>query len=149
MKKNIKYDTKRYSTLEGNFTQIANDVFRIIESPYQYTVYCYLCMRYNTVNQYAFPSIKTMVKDCNIGQTKLKSTLKELEDLGLIKKKQLKKENQSFANNIYYIFYPIIKEEEELVQKVISVEEVLKDISEGEKNYTKTIEIEDENDKEE
>ena len=146
-KKNIKYDTKRYSTLKNSFTQIANDVFKVVDNPYQFTIYCYLCKNYNGDYQYAFPSLKTIANDCNISVKKAQTTLKELEeDKGLIKKKHLKKEGQSYSNNIYYIYYPIIKEEEEIPNTDIPVEEVLKDIEEGEKEYNKIIEEEDDDD---
>ena len=133
-KTGIKYSTKRYSNLNANFTQIANDVFKIVENGNQFMIYCYLCYRYNNKYQYAFPSLDTIVKDTSASLSTIRRCIKDLERLGLIKIDKLEKsERQEYTNNVYYVYYPIVYEEEILMKKV--TEEQLRKIEEGEKDY--------------
>ena len=80
----IKYSLRRYETLQGNFTQISNSVLKIIDNCYQFTIYFYLCNMFNRDYGYAFPSIRTIATETHISVKKVQSTLKELEELGLI-----------------------------------------------------------------
>jgi DNA-binding transcriptional regulator YhcF (GntR family) len=107
-KHGIKYSVRRYSNLEKGFTQIPNDIFRIVESSYQLTVYTYLCYRYNRKYQYAFPSLKTIAEDTHVSVSTVRRVIKELEDLRLIKILKFDKKNTSYANNMYYVYYPVI-----------------------------------------
>lgn len=103
----IKYTVKRYSNLEKGFTLIPNDIFKVVETSYQLTIYTYLCYRYNRKYQYAFPSYKTIAEDTNTSISTVKRTIKELEDLKLIRILKFDKKS-GYANNMYYIFYPVI-----------------------------------------
>ena len=42
----IKYSLRRYDRLDGNFTQISNDIFKLTNGN-EFKVYCYLCSNYN------------------------------------------------------------------------------------------------------
>ena len=44
----IKYSLRRYDNLEGNFTQISNDVFKLTTGN-EFKVYSYLCCNYNLI----------------------------------------------------------------------------------------------------
>ena len=50
----IKYSLRRYDYLEGNFTQISNDVFKLTNGN-EFKIYCYLCSNYNRELGYSFP----------------------------------------------------------------------------------------------
>ena len=104
----IKYSVRRYSNLEKSFTQIPNDIFRVVESSYQLTIYSYLCYRYNREYQYAFPSLKTIADDTHVSLSTVRRVIKELEELRLIKILKFEKKKTSYANNMYYVFYPVI-----------------------------------------
>lgn len=135
----IRYSVRRYQNLEKNYTRLPNDIFKIVTSPYQLTVYTYLCFRYNRDYQYAFPSLKTIANDTNIGITTVKKVIKELEDLKLIKILKFDKNSSRYVNNIYYIYYPVIDFEtakqaiEEEFNDMLSKEQIaeLKEIEEG------------------
>ena len=135
----IKYSVRRYQNLEKNYTRLPNDIFKIVTSSYQLTVYTYLCFRYNRDYQYAFPSLKTIANDTNIGITTVKKVIKELEDLKLIKILKFDKNSSRYVNNIYYIYYPVIDFEtakqaiEEEFNDMLSKEQIaeLKEIEEG------------------
>ena len=73
----IKYSVRRYSNLEKSYTRIPNDIFKVVTSTYQLTVYTYLCFRYNRDYQYAFPSLKTIANDTNISLTTVKKIIKD------------------------------------------------------------------------
>lgn len=101
----IKYSLRRYETLQGNFTQISNSVLKIIDNCYQFTIYFYLCNMFNREYGYAFPSIRTIAAETHISVKKVQSTLKELEELGLISiLKFEEKVSNTFPNNIYKVF---------------------------------------------
>ena len=104
----IKYSVRRYANLEKGFTQIPNDIFKVVESSYQLTIYTYLCYRYNRKYQYAFPSLKTIADDTHVSISTVRRVIKELEDLRLIKILKFDKKKTSYANNMYYVFYPVI-----------------------------------------
>lgn len=135
----IRYSVRRYQNLEKNYTRLPNDIFKIVTSSYQLTVYTYLCFRYNRDYQYAFPSLKTIANDTNIGITTVKKVIKELEDLKLIKILKFDKNSSRYVNNIYYIYYPVIDFEtakqaiEEEFNDMLSKEQIaeLKEIEEG------------------
>ena len=57
-KKEIKIKIKRmsYKALDGNFTQIANTMFKYIPNGNNFKIYCYLCYRFNRDFDYSFPS---------------------------------------------------------------------------------------------
>lgn len=94
-----------YKVLNQNFTQVANSMFEYIEDVYAYKIYVYLCHRYNSDNEYAFPSINTIAKDCKISRGKVQNSLKYLEERRFIVK--FKRKNSEYMNNCYYINYVV------------------------------------------
>lgn len=70
---------------EVPFFQVENDVvdYEIFDDIYQFTAYTVLSRLANQKG-HAFPSNKTLAKMCYCGQTKIKETLKGLEEKGLI-----------------------------------------------------------------
>lgn len=94
-----------YKVLNQNFTQVANSMFEYIEDVYAYKIYVYLCHRYNSDNEYAFPSINTIAKDCKISRGKVQSSLKYLEERRFIVK--FKRKGSEHMNNCYYINYVV------------------------------------------
>lgn len=87
---------------------LPNDIFRIVNNSYQLTVYTYLCYRYNRDYQYAFPSLNTIAKDTHVSLSTVRRAIKELEDLRLIKILKFNNRNNSYTNNMYYVYYPVI-----------------------------------------
>lgn len=109
IKKNgIKYNVRKYINMKGNFTQIPNDVFLVIDNLASFKVYCYLCKMYNRECQYAFPTMEQIARDCNIGVATAKRSIKELRDLKLIEILKFENKTSRYANNSYRIFYPIL-----------------------------------------
>ena len=80
----ILYSLRRYENMDGNFTQISNDVFKLTNG-YEFKVYCYLCFNYNRELGYSFPSLTTIAKDTNMSVKTVTRCIKKLEELGLIK----------------------------------------------------------------
>lgn len=126
MSKRIKAKLKPYNSLKDNFTQVANSMLAYIHDPYTFKIYFYLCMRYNTNYNYAFPSLNSISRDCHIGITKVKESVKWLCDNKYIIKAKLK-DGDGYANNIYYVRYIEIDktklEEEFTEEKEIMYEE--------------------------
>lgn len=104
----IKYNVRKYINMKGNFTQIPNDIFLIIDNLASFKVYCYLCKMYNRECQYAFPTIEQIARDCNIGTSTVKRSIKELRDLKLIEILKFENKTSRYANNSYRIFYPVL-----------------------------------------
>ena len=125
-----------YKVLNQNFTQVANSMFEYIEDAYAYKVYVYLCYRYNSNNEYAYPSINTISKDCKISRGKVQSCLKYLEERRFIVK--YKRKGSEYMNNCYYINYVVEdKNRREREQEKI-IEAIEKSI-----NYTVPFTIDD------
>ena len=140
----IKYSLRRYDNLEGNFTQISNDVFKLTTGN-EFKVYSYLCCNYNRVLGYLFPSLNLIAKNTNMSRATVQKCIKQLEELGLIKIGKFENKISKYSNNIYKVFVPIIvkneieeKEDEEIKQML---DQIVKD-TEG-KIYTFTFEWED------
>lgn len=106
--KKVKAKLKPYNQLTCNFTKISNSMFFYIKDIYDYRVYAYLCIRYNSNYNYAFPSYSTIATDCNISLSKAKQCIKSLCQQGYIVK--AKYNNGGNVNNIYYIRYLEIDE---------------------------------------
>lgn len=126
MAKKIKVKLKPYNSLKDNFTQVANTMHQYIPDPYTFTIYFYLCMRYNSKYNYAFPSYSSISRDCKIGLTKTKASVKCLCENKYIAKGKIT-DKEGFCNNIYYIRYLDIDtekiQEEEESTLVIECEE--------------------------
>lgn len=107
----IKYSLRRYDSLDGNFTQISNDVFRLTNGN-EFKIYCYLCSNYNKELRYAFPSLNVISRNVNMSIPTVTKCIKRLEELGLIKISKFECKSSKYANNIYKIFIPIIVQDE-------------------------------------
>lgn len=142
---NIQYRVKSYATLERGFTQISNNVLRIVDNAYQFTVYYYLCKNWNRTYNYAFPSIRKIAKYCKMSTPTVQKALKGLEDKKLIAILKFdEKIYNSFPNNIYKIFYPIIEEEEEVYNIPQLTKEQVEQLENIEKGIYKIVEDENE-----
>ncbi len=136
----IKYSLRRYDRLDGNFTQISNDIFKLTNGN-EFKVYCYLCSNYNRELGYAFPSLNTISKNINMSVPTVTKCIKNLEELGLIKISKFECKLSKYTNNIYKIFIPIIVQDEMEDQEEKEIREVLDSIvkeTEG-KIYTFTV----------
>ena len=137
----ILYSLRRYDYLEGNFTQISNDVFKLTNGN-EFKIYCYLCSNYNKELGYSFPSLNTISKNTNMSVPTVTKCIKSLEKLGLIKICKFENKMSKYINNIYKIFIPIIvkndieDQEQDEIRKLL--ETVVNDV-EG-KIYTLKIE---------
>ena len=122
-KKEIKRKIKRmsYKALDGNFTQIANTMFKYIPNGNNFKIYCYLCYRFNRDFDYSFPSIQTIVKDTGLSKSTVTRGIKWLEEQRFIKK--YKKEGSEWMNNCYFIKYVVEELEEVESDEEIIVEE--------------------------
>ena len=99
---NIQYRVKNYAFLEGGFTQVSNSVLKIVDNAYQFTVYFYLCKNWNKRYNYAFPSIRTISKDCKMSVPTVQKAIKGLEEKRLVAVLKFdEKLYNSFPNNIY------------------------------------------------
>ena len=103
----IIYSLKRYEYLEGNYTQISNDAYKLTNGN-EFKVYSYLCMRYNKQFEYAFPSVRTIALDCNMSTKTVQKCIAKLEELKLIKILKFTEKTNQYANNMYRVYYPII-----------------------------------------
>lgn len=144
---NIQYRVKSYATLDGGFTQISNNVLKIVDNAYQFTVYFYLCKNWNRTYNYAFPSIRTIAKDCKMSTPTVQKAIKGLEDKKLVVTLKFdEKLYNAFPNNIYRIFYPIIEEEEKVYNIPQLTKEQVEQLDNIEKGlYKLQINEEDEN----
>ena len=129
-KKIIKVALKPYKELNTKFTQVSNFMRQYITDAYTFKVYFYLCERWNSVNNYAFPSIRNISKECSMSTQKVQNCIKWLIEEKLIVKKS-KEGYDGRTYNIYYINYIDI---DDVMEEVIASDE------------TKYIEIEVETD---
>lgn len=126
VKKSLKL--KPLHVLDGNWTKIANTMFKNIENIYAFKVYCYLCCRYNNQYQYAFPSLSTISEECHISLSSVKRAIKYLEDYRFVVK--YKRKEGEWYNNCYYVRYVVEDKEENHKQEeniIESLEEILAD----------------------
>lgn len=103
----IVYSLRRYENLEGNYTQISNDAYKLTNGN-EFKIYSYLCMRYNKKYEYAFPSIRTIALDCNMSTKTVQKCISRLEEIKLIKILKFTEKTNQYVNNIYRVYYPII-----------------------------------------
>ena len=102
--KKIKVALKPYKELNSKFTQVSNFMRQYITDPYTFKVYFYLCERWNSSTNYAFPSIRNISKECSIGTRKVQACITWLIGERLIVKKS-KEGYDGKTYNIYYINY--------------------------------------------
>ena len=142
---NIEYCVKKYSELSGGFTQISNNVLKIVDNAYQFTVYFYLCKNWNRTYNYAFPSIRTISKDCKMATSTVQKAMKCLEEKGLVVVLKFdEKLYNAFPNNIYRIYYPVIIGEEEVYNIPQLTKEQLEQLEKVENEIYK-LKVEDDN----
>lgn len=119
-----RYKLRPLYVLDGNFTQIANTMFRYIPNASDFKVYCYLCFRYNRDYQYAFPSLNTISNETCLGLTTVKKSIKWLEEKRFIVR--YKKQGDEWMNNCYYVRY-VVEDVEEVQKQVIKKFEEMMD----------------------
>lgn len=119
-----RYKLRPLYVLDGNFTQIANTMFRYIPNASNFKVYCYLCFRYNRDYQYAFPSLNTISNETCLGLTTVKKSIKWLEEKRFIVR--YKKQGDEWMNNCYYVRY-VVEDVEEVQKQVIKKFEEMMD----------------------
>ena len=135
---------RSYRGLDKEFTQVANSMIKYIKNGNQFKIYVYLCSLYNRNFDYAFPSLTTIAKECNMSLNTVKNAIKDLCELGYIKKGKYENDGGS-NNNVYYIKYIV----EEKIEKEIEVEgedekvTVVKDVDEEDIVIDTTIEYKD------
>ena len=98
-----RYKLKPLYSLDGNFTQIANTMFRYIPNGNDFKVYCYLCFKYNRQYQYAFPSLNTIANETCLSLSTVKRSIKWLESKRFIVR--YKRQGDEWMNNCYYVRY--------------------------------------------
>lgn len=86
------------------FVMIYHDFLEseILENHYQKLIYIYL-KRFADSDNICYPSLKTLSKLTKIGQTKVKQTLKELENKGVLTKENRMNSNGSKSSNLYVL----------------------------------------------
>lgn len=138
-KRKIIIRTRRvsYRGLDGNFTQIANTMFKYIPNGNDFKVYCYLCYRFNRDLDYAFPSLRTISKETCLNVKTVQKSIKWLEEQGLIKR--YKKEGSEWMNNCYFIKYIV----EELEEVDLDTDEIIEEFEDDENWQVQIIEVED------
>ena len=127
-KKEIKRKIKRmsYKALDGNFTQIANTMFKYIPNGNIFKVYCYLCYRYNIKYQYAFPSLTTIANDTCLSRKTVQNAVKWLEERNYIVK--YKRKESEWMNNCYYVRYVVEENQEQIQEEIVErLEEIVKE----------------------
>ena len=109
----ILYSLRRYDYLEGNFTQISNDVFKLTNGN-EFKIYCYLCSNYNKELGYSFPSLNTISKNTNMSVPTVTKCIKSLEKLGLIKMCKFESGTLKSIHNGYELYFPEIEKTQTL-----------------------------------
>lgn len=102
--------------MERGFTAMPNAVSDFYVKHPRFTptverVYRYLLRRYNADYGYAWPSWTKIIDDCNVSKGTVKTALKALEHLELIKRFKIENDN-GHDNNGYYFIKPIEDERE-------------------------------------
>lgn len=128
MSKTVKIKLVPYKKLDSKFTQVPDCMSDIIKNHYTFRVYYYLCRRYNSNYDYAFPTFEDIAQNCHMSLRKAKDCVKWLVDNKYIVKKKFNN-GSGFLNNIYYIRYAHI-DKDELVEAIDVEEEMELEIEE-------------------
>lgn len=93
------------ATDQRPFTIIYNDFLEseLLDTYYQKLVFIYL-KKFADSNNQCFPSHKTLARLTKISVNKIKSTLTELEEKGVIEKTNRKNENGGKTSNLYTLY---------------------------------------------
>ena len=134
----ITYSLECYEDMGNNYTQISNDVYKLTNGN-EFKIYCYLCSNYNEETGCSSPSFNTIAKDCKMSKATVQREIKRLEEIGLIKILKFTEKTNQYTNNMYRIYYPIIKEEE----KLKTFEELFDKEEESFMNEIRTISVAD------
>lgn len=144
MKIKKKYKLKYYKNLKGNFTQVANTMFKHIPNGSYYKVYVYLCYRYNPEYEYAFPSIRTISKDTCLNVSTVQRAIKWLKEKKFIHIYTQKETSNGWVNNCYYIRY-VEEDREQTQDEVVNTFEQISNYEfEDEIEIEEIIDVEDE-----
>ncbi|WP_312286657.1 helix-turn-helix domain-containing protein [Terrisporobacter sp.] len=136
-----KYKLKPLYVLDGNFTQIANTMFKHIPNGNYFKIYCYLCFRYNRNYQYAFPSLNTISKDTIISVSTVQKAINWLEQKKFIVR--YKRKESEWMNNCYYVRYVVENNEDDQKEIIKTLEQELGDGFETEIEIEIEEEVED------
>ncbi|MCF0247814.1 MAG: helix-turn-helix domain-containing protein [Synergistes sp.] len=97
--------------INGNFFIVDNFIFECGLKPRDIAVYCCICRHTNRQSGVAFPSRRTIAKECGIGKVDTVDTaLKVLCEKGLIIKRHGYRADGGFQSNVYTIAAPESKE---------------------------------------
>ena len=92
----------KISTSQRPFIIVYHDFLEseLLDNPYQITLYIYL-KKFADENNQCFPSLKRLSKLTKMGISKVKTTLNELEEKGVIVKENRTKPNGGATSNLY------------------------------------------------
>ena len=85
-----------------NFFMVSNSIFDLQLSPRDFTVYCCL-LRHCDREMKCFPSRRTIAKECRIDKKTVDSAIKSLISVGLVKKINRQRADNTKASNIYLV----------------------------------------------
>lgn len=92
---------KRYT---GNYFTVDNRIFAMHLKPRDIAVYCCLCRHVNRINGVAYPSRKTIARECGIGkEDTVDRAVKVLCEKGLIIKRHQYLPQGGNGSNIYTV----------------------------------------------
>lgn len=87
------------------FFKVPSKIFDQRLSPRDIAVYCCLCSHRNSTTNTAFPSRRTIAKECGIGKVDtVDKAIKALCTAGLIEKYHQYTANGEYSSNLYKIF---------------------------------------------
>ena len=114
--KKIKVALKPYKELNSKFTQVSNFMRQYITDPYTFKVYFYLCERWNSSTNYAFPSIRNISKECSIGTRKVQACIQCLIEERLI----VNKSKEGYDGKTYNICYINYRDIDDVMEQTIA-----------------------------
>lgn len=85
-----------------NFFMVSNRIFDFGLKPRDFTVYCCL-VRHSDKEGTCFPSRKLIAKECSMDKKTVDLAIKNLSDIGLVKKICRYRENGTRTSSLYYI----------------------------------------------
>ena len=90
--------------MKNTFFRVHDHIFSHSLAPRDIAVYCCLCKHRNSDTGVAFPSRKTIARECGISKTDtVDKALKRLCEVGLIEKHHQYTPNGGYKSNIYTI----------------------------------------------
>lgn len=118
----------KISTSQRPFIIVYHDFLEseLLDNPYQITLYIYL-KKFADENNQCFPSLKRLSKLTKMGISKVKTTLNELEEKGVIVKENRTKPNGGATSNLYTLhdYKELWKAESvEQIKETVDIEEL-------------------------